>query len=402
PIGCGTGYGRSSDFSPDPGGAFAMIDFEAERTLPAAKIKVIGVGGGGGNAINSMIAAGLSGVDFIAANTDAQALANNRAPFKVQLGTELTRGLGAGADPEIGRAAALEDKDRIAELLEGADMVFVTAGMGGGTGTGAAPVIAEVARELGALTVGVVTKPFDFEGNRRARQAQAGIESLKTAVDTLITIPNQRLLSVAERRMPLLEAFRRADEVLLNAVQGIVDLIQNHGYVNVDFADARAVMANQGIALMGTGRGRGEERCVEAMHAAIHSPLLEDVSIQGATGLLINITAPADLSLMESDGALSGVREAAHDDANIVFGSVIDPRIEDEVKITISATGFSSPSRAAPRARPATPVQSTMDLEEVPRAPVTNRSTYANVAREVGADLQDELDVPTYLRRELR
>nr|PZM93202.1 MAG: cell division protein FtsZ [Pseudomonadota bacterium] len=379
-----------------------MIDFEAERTLPAAKIKVIGVGGGGGNAINSMIAAGLSGVDFIAANTDAQALANNRAPFKVQLGTELTRGLGAGADPEIGRAAALEDKDRIAELLEGADMVFVTAGMGGGTGTGAAPVIAEVARELGALTVGVVTKPFDFEGNRRARQAQAGIESLKTAVDTLITIPNQRLLSVAERRMPLLEAFRRADEVLLNAVQGIVDLIQNHGYVNVDFADARAVMANQGMALMGTGRGRGEERCVEAMHAAIHSPLLEDVSIQGATGLLINITGPADLSLMEIDEALSVVREAAHDDANIIFGSVIDPRIEDEVKITIIATGFSSPSRAAHRARPATPVQSTMDLEEVPRAPVTNRSTYANVAREVGADLQDELDVPTYLRRELR
>jgi len=379
-----------------------MIDFEAERTLPAAKIKVIGVGGGGGNAINSMIAAGLSGVDFIAANTDAQALANNRAPFKVQLGTELTRGLGAGADPEIGRAAALEDKDRIAELLEGADMVFVTAGMGGGTGTGAAPVIAEVARELGALTVGVVTKPFDFEGNRRARQAQAGIESLKTAVDTLITIPNQRLLSVAERRMPLLEAFRRADEVLLNAVQGIVDLIQNHGYVNVDFADARAVMANQGMALMGTGRGRGEERCVEAMHAAIHSPLLEDVSIQGATGLLINITGPADLSLMEIDEALSVVREAAHDDANIIFGSVIDPRIEDEVKITIIATGFSSPSRAAYRARPATPVQSTMDLEEVPRAPVTNRSTYANVAREVGADLQDELDVPTYLRRELR
>jgi len=379
-----------------------MIDFEAERTLPAAKIKVIGVGGGGGNAINSMIAAGLSGVDFIAANTDAQALANNRAPFKVQLGTELTRGLGAGADPEIGRAAALEDRDRIAELLEGADMVFVTCGMGGGTGTGAAPVIADVARELGALTVGVVTKPFDFEGNRRARQAQAGIEALKSAVDTLITIPNQRLLSVAERRMPLLEAFRRADEVLLNAVQGIVDLIQNHGYVNVDFADARAVMANQGMALMGTGRGRGEERCVEAMHAAIHSPLLEDVSIEGATGLLINITGPADLSLIEIDEALSIVREAAHDDANIIFGSVIDPRIEDEVKITIIATGFSSPSRAAYRARPATPVQSTMNLEEITRTPVTNRTTYANVAREVGADLQDELDVPTYLRRELR
>jgi cell division protein FtsZ len=379
-----------------------MIDFEAEKTLPAAKIKVIGVGGGGGNAINSMIAAGLSGVDFIVANTDSQALANNRAPFKVQLGSELTRGLGAGANPEVGRAAALEDRDRLAELLEGADMVFVTCGMGGGTGTGAAPVIADVARQLGALTVGVVTKPFDFEGNRRSKQALAGIEALKSAVDTLITIPNQRLLSVAERRMPLLEAFRRADEVLLNAVQGIVDLIQNHGYVNVDFADARAVMADQGMALMGTGRGRGDDRCMDAMHAAIHSPLLEDVSIQGATGLLINITGPDDLSLVEVDEALSIVREAAHDDANIIFGSVIDPKAEDEVKITIIATGFASTGRAPYRARPVTPVQSTMNLEEIPRVPVTGRTTYANVAREVGADVQDELDVPTYLRRELR
>lgn len=379
-----------------------MIDFEAEKTLPAAKIKVVGVGGGGGNAINSMIAAGLSGVDFIVANTDSQALANNRAPFKVQLGSELTRGLGAGANPEVGRAAALEDRDRLAELLEGADMIFVTCGMGGGTGTGAAPVIADVARQLGALTVGVVTKPFDFEGNRRSKQALAGIEQLKSAVDTLITIPNQRLLSVAERRMPLLEAFRRADEVLLNAVQGIVDLIQNHGYVNVDFADARAVMADQGMALMGTGRGRGDDRCMDAMHAAIHSPLLEDVSIQGATGMLINITGPDDLSLVEVDEALSIVREAAHDDANIIFGSVIDPKAEDEVKITIIATGFDSTGRAPYRARPVTPVQSTMNLEEVPRAPVTGRTTYANVAREVGADVQDELDVPTYLRRELR
>ncbi|HLV61232.1 MAG TPA: cell division protein FtsZ [Fredinandcohnia sp.] len=377
-----------------------MIDFDAETSLPAAKIKVIGVGGGGGNAINSMIAAGLSGVDFIVANTDSQALANSRAPYKVQLGTELTRGLGAGANPEIGRAAALEDRDRIAELLDGADMIFVTCGMGGGTGTGAAPVIADVARQLGALTVGVVTKPFDFEGARRARQALAGIEELKSAVDTLITIPNQRLLTVAERRMPLLEAFRRADEVLLNAVQGIVDLIQNHGYVNVDFADARAIMADQGMALMGTGRGTGEERCLDAMHAAIHSPLLEDVSIEGATGLLINITGPDDLSLIEVDEALSVVREAAHEDANIIFGSVIDPKAEDEVKITIIATGFSPNARAPHRARPVKPVQSTMNLE-VPR-PVVDRSAFTNVAREVGADLQDELDIPTYLRREMR
>jgi len=377
-----------------------MIDFDAETSLPAAKIKVIGVGGGGGNAINSMIAAGLSGVDFIVANTDSQALANSRAPYKVQLGTELTRGLGAGANPEIGRAAALEDRDRIAELLDGADMIFVTCGMGGGTGTGAAPVIADVARQLGALTVGVVTKPFDFEGARRARQALAGIEELKSAVDTLITIPNQRLLTVAERRMPLLEAFRRADEVLLNAVQGIVDLIQNHGYVNVDFADARAIMADQGMALMGTGRGTGEERCLDAMHAAIHSPLLEDVSIEGATGLLINITGPDDLSLIEVDEALSVVREAAHEDANIIFGSVIDPKAEDEVKITIIATGFSPNARTPHRARPVKPVQSTMNLE-VPR-PVVDRSAFTNVAREVGADLQDELDIPTYLRREMR
>ncbi len=378
-----------------------MIDFEAEKSLPAAKIKVVGVGGGGGNAINSMIAAGLSGVDFIVANTDSQALANNRAPFKVQLGTELTRGLGAGANPEIGRNAALEDRERIAELLDGADMIFVTAGMGGGTGTGAAPVIADVARQLGALTVGVVTKPFDFEGNRRTKQALAGIEELKGAVDTLITIPNQRLLTVAERRMPLLEAFRRADEVLLNAVQGIVDLIQNHGYVNVDFADARAVMADQGMALMGTGRGHGEDRCLDAMHAAINSPLLEDVSIEGATGLLINITGPDDLSLIEVDEALSIVREAAHDDANIIFGSVIDEKAEDEVKITIIATGFASAGRAPYRGRPTTPVQRTMDLE-APRQPMADRSTYSNVAREVGADVQDELDIPTYLRRELR
>lgn len=377
-----------------------MIDFEAEKSLPAAKIKVIGVGGGGGNALNSMIAAGLSGVDFIVANTDSQALANNRAPFKVQLGTELTRGLGAGANPEVGRAAALEDRDRLAELLDGADMIFVTCGMGGGTGTGAAPVIADVARQLGALTVGVVTKPFDFEGNRRSKQALAGIEELKSAVDTLITIPNQRLLTVAERRMPLLEAFRRADEVLLNAVQGIVDLIQNHGYVNVDFADARAVMADQGMALMGTGRGTGEERCIDAMNAAIHSPLLEDVSIDGATGLLINITGPDDLSLIEVDEALSVVRESAHDDANIIFGSVIDPKAEDEVKITIIATGFAPLGRAPYRGRPTKPVQRTMDLEE-PRAPVADRSTFSNVAREVGADVQDELDIPTYLRREL-
>ena len=337
-----------------------MIEFETKQSsYPAAKIKVIGVGGGGGNAINTMIAAGLSGVDFIAANTDIQALANSKAPIKLQLGQGLTKGLGAGANPEVGREAALEDRERIAELLEGADMVFVTCGMGGGTGTGAAPVIADVAKQLGALTVGVVTKPFNFEGNRRKKHADAGMVELKAAVDTLITIPNQRLLSVADARMPLLEAFRRADEVLVNAVQGIVDLIQDHGYVNVDFADARAVMADQGLALMGTGRGAGATRSMDAMQQAIHSPLLEDITIDGATGLLINITGPADLSLAEVDEALSLVREAADEDANIIFGSVIDDTIGDEVKITIIATGFAprdlprvqAPSVAASRRR---------------------------------------------------
>ncbi|AKU91855.1 cell division protein FtsZ [Vulgatibacter incomptus] len=393
-----------------------MIEFEGQTIVPGAKIKVIGVGGGGGNAIGSMIASGLSGVDFIVANTDIQALASSRAPFKIQLGPQLTRGLGAGANPEVGRAAALEDRERLAELLEGADMIFVTAGMGGGTGTGAAPVIAEVAKELGALTVGVVTKPFGFEGNRRARQAEAGIEALQGAVDTLITIPNQRLLSVADKRTPLLESFRRADEVLLNAVQGIVDLIQNHGYVNVDFADARAVMADRGMALMGTGRGGGQDRCLDAMHAAIASPLLEDVSINGATGMLINITGPDDLSLTEVDEALSLVREAAHEDANIIFGSVVDPKMEDEVKITIIATGFAqrhAPRQAAPvaqgralqgaapagRAQPPPPPKEELALTPGPRGLPATRSNYGQILREVGAEVEDELDIPTFLRR---
>lgn len=387
-----------------------MIEFEGRTNIPGARIKVVGVGGGGGNAINSMIAAGLEGVDFIACNTDAQALAANRAPFKVQLGQQLTRGLGAGANPEVGREAALEDREKIAELLEGADMIFVTCGMGGGTGTGGAPVIAEVARELGALTVGVVTKPFAFEGNKRRKQAEAGILELQAAVDTLITIPNQRLLSVADARMPMLEAFRRADEVLLNAVQGIVDLIQNHGYVNVDFADARAVMADRGLALMGTGRGYGASRCLDAMQAAISSPLLEDVTIDGATGLLINITGPADLGLVEVDEALSIVREAAHEDANIIFGSVVDERMGDEVKITIIATGFSQPNqRVAPatqrrtRAVPPPPPPEELALAEQnrkPAAPVQQRPWGSpKLLQELAAEVEDELDIPTFLRR---
>src|ERR671925_1584364 len=290
---------------------------EFESTELGAKIKVIGVGGGGGNALNTMILAGLTGVDFIAANTDCQALHSNRAKTKIQLGAQVTKGLGAGANPEIGRQAALEDKARILQSLEGADMVFVTAGMGGGTGTGGAPIIADLARSVGALTVGVVTKPFVFEGKRRLKQAEHGISELKGAVDTLITIPNQRLLAVADERTTLLDTFKKADEVLLNAVQGISDLITIPGLINVDFADVRTIMSCMGRALMGTGRAVGERRALEAAQQAINSPLLEDVSIEGATGILINITGGPDLTLFEVNEASSLIQEAAHEEANI-------------------------------------------------------------------------------------
>src|SRR5512136_2921894 len=317
-----------------------MIDFDSRE--PAARIKVIGVGGGGGNAINTMVAGRLEGVEFIAANTDVQALSANRAQVKLQLGRTVSRGLGAGANPERGREAALEVKDGIAETLAGADMVFVTAGMGGGTGTGAAPIIADIAKSTGALTVGVVTKPFLFEGNRRRKQAEAGIAELRAAVDTLIVIPNQRLLSVAGENMSLADAFKRADEVLLNAVQGISDLITVHGLVNVDFADVRTIMSEQGMALMGSGRASGPGRATEAMQAAISSPLLEDVTLDGATGLLVNITGGASLTLHEVNEAVSMAQAAADVEANIIFGSVVDERMADEVKITVIATGFAA------------------------------------------------------------
>ena len=317
-----------------------MALLELDENHNHAKIKVIGVGGGGGNAISTMIQGRLEGVDFVAANTDLQALESNQAPIKIPLGQRLTKGLGAGANPEIGRSSAEEDRDHIAEVLQGADMVFVTAGMGGGTGTGAAPVIAEVARELGALTVGVVTKPFPFEGKKRRRQAEEGIINLARAVDTLITIPNERLLSVAGQKTTMLDAFRKADEVLLNAVQGISDLITIPGLINVDFADVKTIMSNMGRALMGTGRAVGERRALEAAQQAISSPLLEDVSITGATGILINITGGPDLTLFEVNEASTLIQEAAHEDANIIFGSVIDPSIGDELRITVIATGF--------------------------------------------------------------
>jgi cell division protein FtsZ len=311
-----------------------------EHVHLGARIKVIGVGGGGGNAVNTMIAGKLSGVDFIVANTDAQAIEANRATVKLQLGEQITKGLGAGANPEVGRRAAMEDEAKLREYLAGADMVFITAGMGGGTGTGGAPVIAKIAREIGALTVGVVTKPFVFEGKKRMRQADEGIHELKATVDTLIVIPNQRLLSIAARTTTMLEAFHKADDILLQAVRGISDLIMTPGLINLDFADVRTVMAEMGLALMGAATASGENRAIEAAQKAISSPLLEDISIHGARGLLINITGGPDLGLHEVNEAATMIQEEAHDDANIIFGAVIDERMKDEIRVTVIATGF--------------------------------------------------------------
>ncbi|EEG77621.1 cell division protein FtsZ [Dethiobacter alkaliphilus AHT 1] len=315
-----------------------MIEFDIEMEQ-FAQIKVIGVGGGGSNAVNRMIAAGLRGVEFISVNTDAQALYLADSECKLQIGEKLTKGLGAGANPEIGHQAAEESRDEIMQALKGADMVFVTAGMGGGTGTGAAPVIAEVARELGALTVGVVTKPFTFEGRRRSSSADKGIIELKDKVDTLITIPNDRLLQVVEKRTPILEAFRIADDVLRQGVQGISDLIAVPGLINLDFADVKTIMKETGAALMGIGVGNGDNRTVEAAKAAIASPLLE-TSIDGARGVLLNITGGSDLGLFEVNEAADIVAEAADPDANIIFGAVIDEALQDEVRVTVIATGF--------------------------------------------------------------
>jgi len=315
--------------------------FQFMETELTDRIKVIGGGGGGGNAINNMITSELQGVEFIAANTDAQALEMSKASIKIQLGKGLTKGLGAGAKPEIGREAAEESEDDIRAALDGSDMVFITAGMGGGTGTGGAPVIAEISKELGALTVAVVTRPFTFEGKRRMAQAEEGIERLKEVVDTIITIPNDRLRSLAQPSTPILEMFKKADEVLYYAVRGISDLIIVQGYVNVDFADVRTVMAEMGMALMGTGMARGERRAVEAVQMAIANPLLEDVSINGARGILMNITASAaTLSMEEVDQASSLIHNEAHEDANIIWGTVFDENLGDEIRVTVIATGI--------------------------------------------------------------
>lgn len=305
-----------------------------------AVIKVIGVGGGGGNAINTMIASEMDGIDFIAANTDIQALSNNKAGERIQLGPRLTKGLGAGGNPEIGRHSALEDEARITEALNGADMVFVAAGMGGGTGTGAAPEVARIAKGMGCLTVGVVTRPFNFEGKRRRKQAEAGIAEMKEVVDTLIVIPNQRLLAVVGNATGLNQAFKLADSVLLNAVRGISDLITIKGFINVDFADVKAIMSDTGLALMGTGSATGDNRAIEAATQAIESPLLEDISIQGAQGILINVTGSEDMTLAEVDAAACLIQEAADEDANIIFGAVFNPELDGEVQITVIATGF--------------------------------------------------------------
>ena len=360
----------------------ALIEFD---DVSHAKILVIGVGGGGGNAVNTMISGNLDGVEFVVANTDMQALEANMAPHKIQLGDSLTKGLGAGANPEVGRRSAEESMQHIADLISGADMVFVTAGMGGGTGTGAAPVIAQIARDCGALTVGVVTKPFGFEGKKRDRQAVEGIERLESAVDTLIVIPNNRLLALVGAQTSMVEAFRKADSVLLNAVQGISDLMTVPGLINVDFADVRTIMSGMGRALMGTGIGTGKRRATEAAETAISSPLLEDVSIDGATGILINITGGPDLTLHEVNEASSLIQQAAHEDANIIFGSVIDPNLSEEVRITVIATGFNNTAKTqmiVPHvAQPAERVQPTIHVP--PRRATTQQMLPYNVSTQI-------------------
>ena len=318
-----------------------MSLFEIEEDVRrVAKIKIIGVGGGGCNAINTMISSNLEGVEFIAANTDLQALTNSLSTVKIQLGAQLTKGLGAGANPEIGRNATLEDTDKIREELNGADMIFITAGLGGGTGTGAAPIIADIAKELGALTVAVVTKPFLFEGKRRQMVAEKGLQELKQSVDTLIAIPNQRLLSISDRNISLLGSFKKADEVLLHAAKSISDLITIPGLINLDFADVKTIMSEMGMAFMGMGIASGENKAIEATHKAISSPLLEDISISGARGLLINISGGENLTLHEVNDASTLIQEEADDEANIIFGAVIDSRMDDEIRITVIATGF--------------------------------------------------------------
>jgi len=380
----------TSDWSQDSQRPRLRLD---EGGTASARIKVIGVGGGGSNAVNRMVLAGFDGVEFIVANTDVQALRTNAAPVKIQIGGKLTKGLGAGADPSVGRHAALEDTEKIIQALDGADMVFVTVGLGGGTGTGAAPVIASLASELGALTVAVVTKPFKFEGKKRQLQAERGLDALRDCVDTIITIPNERLLTIIDRTTPMTEAFATADDVLRQAIQGISDLILVPGLINLDFADVKTIMAGMGLAMMGTGVAEGPDRAMEAARRAISSPLLEGASVTGARGVIINVTGGPDLSLVEVSEASSIVQEAADEDANIIFGAVVDTLLKGKVKITVIATGFGAPPsvRQAPSSQ--TPVDMTPYTEHVRAradampAPATVAGSRLSIARRPLLDL---------------
>ncbi|HKN88068.1 MAG TPA: cell division protein FtsZ [Nitrospiraceae bacterium] len=394
-----------------------MFSFQDDDTMPI-RIKVIGVGGAGCNAVNTMIGSGLSRVEFIAANTDVQALGRSLAAFKVQLGPERTRGLGAGAKPEVGKEAAVESKDRLRDALEGSEMIFVTAGMGGGTGTGAAPVVASIARELGALTVGVVTKPFQYEGKRRWAHAEEGLQELRKNVDTLLVIPNQRLLGLVDKSTPLLDAFKVADDVLRQAIQGIADIITTTGHVNVDFADVRTVMTYTGRAVMGMGISRGPNRALEAAQKSISSPLLEEGNVQGARGVLLNITGGPSLSLHEVDEASSIIKEVADPDANIIVGQVINPDLSDELIITVVATGFDrdespyiAPAIESPKAKPVRIPQPALasarlaaadvPLQNLERPAFLRRMNGQTEAQErLGLALDDEWDVPTFLRKQ--
>lgn len=392
-----------------------MLDFDLEVTGPA-DIKVVGCGGGGNNAVNRMIVEGLGNVDFIAINTDKQALSQSNAPHKIQIGEKLTKGLGAGANPEIGQKAAEESKEEIEAALKGADMVFITAGMGGGTGTGAAPVVAEIAKSMGILTVGVVSKPFLFEGKARMRNAESGIEMLKNKVDSLVTIPNERLLLIVDKKTSFKESFRLADEVLRQGVQGITDLITDNGLINLDFNDVRAVMLNRGVAHMGVGYGKGDNKATDAVKAAISSPLLE-TSINGATGILLNVTGGEDLSLLEINEAAEIVKESCDPEANIIFGAVIDPELNDEVKITVLATGFeteykdSEPAsteakeeRSYTMARPASRETERAERTETKEPSFNRESTYRDEPRKEESsyrrndDDDDQIEIPAFLR----
>lgn len=368
--------------------------FDDEPPTYGARIKVIGIGGGGGNAVNHMIDAKIEGVEFLVANTDLQALKRSHASVKLQIGAKLTKGLGAGANPEIGRDAALEDTEKIIEALEGADMVFVTVGLGGGTGTGAAPIIASLAAELDALTVAIVTKPFQFEGRHRMRQAEAGMDELRSVVDTMITIPNGRLLQAADRNSSLGDAFKMADDILRQAVQGISDLITTPGFINVDFADVRTIMKGMGIALMGIGSGIGENRAMEATQRAISSPLLEEASITGARGVLVNITGGTDLTLREVDEAMNVIHDAADPDANIIFGTVPDENLQNEMKITVIATGFQQP-----KVEKVQPIRPTAIQGGASGIVTNNTQPVRQITPPPPQYREEDLDVPTFIRR---